>query len=115
MSRQLLLIQIEPPGAATVDCGIENTTRNGDAQAIDGHHGQTWSGVYPGGGMSLQELDAEVGRDVEVAQLAIVGDTGDWRVTEVIADIFPGGLARGGIIGHNEDMAGSRWGVGVVA
>ena len=65
--------------------------------------------------MSLQQLDAKVGRDVEITPLAIVGDTGDWRVTEIVADIFPGCLARGGIVRHIEDMARGRWGVSVVA
>ncbi len=65
--------------------------------------------------MGLQELDTEIGRDVEGTQLAIVGDAGDGRVTEIVADIFPGCLARGGIIRHIEDMARGRWGVSVVA
>ena len=65
--------------------------------------------------MSLQEPDAKVVRDVEVIQLAVVDDTGDRGITEIVADIFPGCFTRRGIIGHIEDMARRCWRVSVVA
>ena len=96
-------------------CRIEYAARAREREAIDRHHRQSRSSIAPRTGARWQQRDTKIGSDIQVAARSIIRNTGDWRVSQVIADILPGRLSACGIKCYIKHVTRRRRRIGIVA